>query len=110
MNERNFSRRRRGMRFRPSGGLGHMQAKPDRDQRTGAANPAGVLARVVVRDSDQDTQARLRNLSDDRTIDPHRRLGDPLNHSSHVDDRATRSAGDDEEDAGMALSVAGYRT
>lgn len=31
MSERSFSRRRRGMRFRPSGGLGHMQQRPDRD-------------------------------------------------------------------------------
>src|SRR6185369_14005596 len=32
MSERNFSRRRRGgMRFRPSGGLGHIQQRPDRD-------------------------------------------------------------------------------
>lgn len=32
MSERNFSRRRRGgMRFRPTGGLGHMQPKTDRD-------------------------------------------------------------------------------
>src|SRR3954465_8447492 len=31
MNERSFSRRRRSMRFRPSGGLGHSQPKPDRD-------------------------------------------------------------------------------
>jgi ribonuclease G len=32
MNERKFSKRRRGgMRFRPSGGLGHVTPKPDRD-------------------------------------------------------------------------------
>src|SRR6516164_261614 len=32
MSERNFSRRRRGgMRFRPSGGLGHVQQRPDRE-------------------------------------------------------------------------------
>ncbi|MGO8675174.1 MAG: Rne/Rng family ribonuclease [Limisphaerales bacterium] len=32
MSDRNFSRRRRGMRFRPSGGLGHAQPqRPDRD-------------------------------------------------------------------------------
>ncbi len=32
MSERSFSRRRRGgMRFRPSGGLGHMQQRPDRE-------------------------------------------------------------------------------
>lgn len=31
MSERSFSRRRRGMRFRPSGGLGHVQQRPDRE-------------------------------------------------------------------------------
>ena len=32
MSDRNFSRRRRGMRFRPSGGLGHtQQQRPDRE-------------------------------------------------------------------------------
>ncbi len=31
MSERNFGRRRRGMRFRPSGGLGHGPQKPDRE-------------------------------------------------------------------------------
>ena len=31
MSDRSFSRRRRGMRFRPSGGLGHGQQHPDRD-------------------------------------------------------------------------------
>ena len=31
MSENNFSRRRRGMRFRPKGGLGHLSQKPDRD-------------------------------------------------------------------------------
>ena len=32
MSDRNFSRRRRGgMRFRPTGGLGHMQQRTDRD-------------------------------------------------------------------------------
>ncbi|HEY5914971.1 MAG TPA: Rne/Rng family ribonuclease [Verrucomicrobiae bacterium] len=32
MSDRNFSRRRRGgMRFRPSGGLGHVQQRPDRE-------------------------------------------------------------------------------
>jgi hypothetical protein len=59
--------------------------------------PARMLTRVVVGDTDQDAQTRLGDLSDDRTIDPHRRLGDPLNHSSHADDRATcTAAGDDE--------------
>ncbi|HEU6447248.1 MAG TPA: Rne/Rng family ribonuclease [Verrucomicrobiae bacterium] len=31
MSNQNFSRRRRGMRFRPKGGLGQTQQKPDRD-------------------------------------------------------------------------------
>src|SRR5664279_3877266 len=31
MSDRNFSRRRRGMRFRPTGVLGHAQQHPDRD-------------------------------------------------------------------------------
>jgi ribonuclease G len=31
MSDRNFSRRRRGMRFRPSGGIGHGQQRPDRE-------------------------------------------------------------------------------
>src|SRR5579872_68999 len=32
MSDRNFSRRRRGgMRFRPTGGLGHVQQRTDRD-------------------------------------------------------------------------------
>src|SRR5262245_13083339 len=31
MSDRNFSRRRRGMRFRPSGGIGHSQQRPDRE-------------------------------------------------------------------------------
>ncbi len=41
MSERNFSRRRRGMRFRPSGGLGHGQAKPDRDAVQARAEAVG---------------------------------------------------------------------
>jgi ribonuclease G len=42
MNDRNFSRRRRGgMRFRPSGGLGHMQQRPDRDALQARAEIAG---------------------------------------------------------------------
>jgi len=36
MNERNFSRRRRGMRFRPSGGLGHGQQQQSRQGRDDA--------------------------------------------------------------------------
>ena len=31
MSNNNFSRRHRGMRFRPKGGLGHAQQKPDRE-------------------------------------------------------------------------------
>ena len=41
MNERNFSRRRRSMRFRPSGGLGHGQARPDRDATQARAEVVG---------------------------------------------------------------------
>src|SRR5882672_2863775 len=43
MNERNFSRRRRGgMRFRPSGGLGHGQhQRPDRDATQARAEVVG---------------------------------------------------------------------
>src|SRR5215471_17211501 len=41
MSERNFSRRRRGgMRFRPSGGLGHMQ-RPDREASQARADATG---------------------------------------------------------------------
>ncbi len=42
MSDRNFSRRRRGgMRFRPSGGLGHMQQRPDRDALQARAEATG---------------------------------------------------------------------
>jgi ribonuclease G len=45
MNDRNFSRRRRGMRFRPSGGLGHkqqqQQQRPDRDASQARAEVVG---------------------------------------------------------------------
>ena len=42
MSERNFSRRRRvGMRFRPSGGLGHTSQKPDRDATEARAEVVG---------------------------------------------------------------------
>src|SRR5438552_8295353 len=47
MNERNFSRRRRGgMRFRPSGGLGHGQQpnRPDRDATQARAEAVGGTA------------------------------------------------------------------
>src|ERR1041385_2789100 len=45
MNERNFSRRRRGgMRFRPSGGLGHQQHRPDRDATQARAEAVGGTA------------------------------------------------------------------
>src|SRR5205823_7926917 len=41
MSERNFSRRRRGgMRFRPSGGLGHAQ-RPDREATQARAEAGG---------------------------------------------------------------------
>jgi ribonuclease G len=41
MSERNFSRRRRGMRFRPSGGLGHGQQRNDRDATQARAEVVG---------------------------------------------------------------------
>jgi ribonuclease G len=41
MSERNFSRRRRGMRFRPSGGLGRSQQKPDREATQARAEVLG---------------------------------------------------------------------
>ncbi|HXS69700.1 MAG TPA: Rne/Rng family ribonuclease [Candidatus Polarisedimenticolia bacterium] len=42
MSERNFSRRRRGgMRFRPSGGLGHASQKPDREATEARAEVVG---------------------------------------------------------------------
>lgn len=41
MSERNFGRRRRGMRFRPQGGLGHGQQKPDRDATQARADAVG---------------------------------------------------------------------
>jgi ribonuclease G len=42
MSDRNFSRRRRGMRFRPSGGLGHAQPpRPDRDALQARAEATG---------------------------------------------------------------------
>src|SRR5262252_10162683 len=45
MNDRNFSRRRRrGMRFRPSGGLGHMQQRPDREATQARAEAVGDQA------------------------------------------------------------------
>lgn len=45
MNDRNFSRRRRGgMRFRPSGGLGHMQQRPDREATQARAEVVGGQA------------------------------------------------------------------
>src|SRR5438045_690508 len=42
MSDRNFSRRRRGgMRFRPTGGLGHTSQKPDRDATEARAEVVG---------------------------------------------------------------------
>src|SRR6516162_2529556 len=42
MSDKNFSRRRRGgMRFRPSGGLGHMQPRTDRDAQQARAEVVG---------------------------------------------------------------------
>jgi ribonuclease G len=41
MSERNFSRRRRGMRFRPTGGLGHGQQRQDREATQARADAVG---------------------------------------------------------------------
>ena len=41
MSDKNFGRRRRGMRFRPSGGLGHGPQKPDRDATQARADAVG---------------------------------------------------------------------
>lgn len=41
MSDRNFGRRRRGMRFRPQGGLGHGPHKPDRDATQARAEAVG---------------------------------------------------------------------
>src|SRR5262249_695151 len=53
MSDRNFSRRRRGgMRFRPSGGLGHTSQKPDREAteaRADATSSAGAQEKVYER-------------------------------------------------------------
>src|SRR5215510_7299155 len=53
MSDRNFSRRRRGgMRFRPSGGLGHTSQKPDREAteaRAEATGGAGAQEKVYDR-------------------------------------------------------------
>ncbi len=42
MSERNFSRRRRGMRFRPSRGLGQGQQHPDREASQARADAVGA--------------------------------------------------------------------
>ena len=41
MSDRNFGRRRRGMRFRPPGGLGHGPQKPDREATQARADAVG---------------------------------------------------------------------
>ena len=41
MSDRSFSRRRRGMRFRPSGGLGHAQPQHDREAQQARAEATG---------------------------------------------------------------------
>ncbi len=42
MSDRNFGRRRRGMRFRPSGGLGHNQQRPDVEASQARAEATGT--------------------------------------------------------------------
>jgi len=52
MSDRNYGRRRRGMRFRPSGGLGHGQQKPDREAtqaRADAVSTQGGQERLFER-------------------------------------------------------------
>ena len=57
MSERNFSRRRRGgMRFRPSGGLGHAQ-RPDREATQARADETG--ARLLTGDPVTEAQRLL---------------------------------------------------
>ena len=41
MSERSFSRRRRGMRFRPAGGLGHTSQKPTAEAQEARAAATG---------------------------------------------------------------------
>src|SRR5271157_2759356 len=48
MSERSFSRRRRGMRFRPTGGLGH--AQPQRSDREALQARAEATAQTSVPD------------------------------------------------------------
>ncbi|HZL43358.1 MAG TPA: Rne/Rng family ribonuclease [Verrucomicrobiae bacterium] len=59
MSDRNFSRRRRGMRFRPTGGLGHASQKPDREAseaRAEATGQPGVQDRVYDRRHTQEIE------------------------------------------------------
>jgi ribonuclease G len=59
MSDRNFSRRRRGMRFRPTGGLGHASQKTDREAseaRAEATGQPGVQDRVYDRRHTQEIE------------------------------------------------------
>src|SRR6266487_303065 len=52
MSDKNFGRRRRGMRFRPPGGLGHGPQKPDREAtqaRADAVSTQGGQERLFER-------------------------------------------------------------
>src|SRR5262245_38464534 len=66
MSDRNFSRRRRGgMRFRPSGGLGHTSQKPDREAteaRAEATGGAGAPEKVYERRHAQEIE-RAENIA-----------------------------------------------
>jgi ribonuclease G len=66
MSERNFSRRRRGgMRFRPSGGLGHTSQKPDREAseaRADATAQGGASEKVYERRHAQEIE-RAENIA-----------------------------------------------
>src|SRR5262245_19685537 len=66
MSDRNFSRRRRGgMRFRPSGGLGHTSQKPDREAteaRAEATGGTGAAEKVYERRHNQEIE-RAENIA-----------------------------------------------
>lgn len=65
MSNNNFSRRRRGMRFKPKGGLSHAQQKPDRaavEARADAVSEQGGAERVFERRHAQEIE-RAENIA-----------------------------------------------
>ena len=70
MSDRNFSRRRRGMRFRPTGGLGHGQQPTDRDalQARAEAVGGGVARTVRLFVGDGRTTVREGNRAEEFTL------------------------------------------